>query len=144
MSETVAVQARTSVSNVPKDLAGPDLRAVAWLNGPGARPGADIRPTGGPALVRLSDAEQWRQAAAEGWRLSAALCTENADLQARMARWPALTPSELNAVLAGLRLLQRFHASGQPLPEGVGDVLRDGDAPVLSVEQLDELCEAIN
>lgn len=51
-----------------------------------------------------------------------------------------LNKKELNAVLAGLRLLQRSTV----LPSGVEDVLCDGDEQPLDDNDIDELCERLN
>lgn len=48
---------------------------------------------------------------------------------------------ELNAVLAGLRLLQ---ANLNSLPEGICGIFNDGGMNPITLEQIDSLCESLN
>lgn len=52
-----------------------------------------------------------------------------------------LNDREMNAVLAGLRLLQR----GMPMDEGILSITtNDGEATAISDVEIDELCERLN
>lgn len=51
----------------------------------------------------------------------------------------------LNAVLAGLRLLQRTIISGQRLDKSISDIATNyGSRPILSQFDIDDLCERLN
>ncbi len=54
-----------------------------------------------------------------------------------MKGYRQLYPSEIGAILAGLRLLQRY--------EGDPDIMTNGgECAPLDAEEIDELCEVIN
>ena len=53
--------------------------------------------------------------------------------------------SELNAMLAGLRLLQQEISRGEFLPQGVSDIFDNGGTEKpLTADEIDQLCERIN
>lgn len=56
-----------------------------------------------------------------------------------------LDDSELAAVLAGLRLLQKHLEDGPSLPDGIQDILTNGGTLTsLAPEDIDELCLRMN
>ena len=54
---------------------------------------------------------------------------------------PLLSQREFNAVLAGLRMLQRSLEEGEALPE---ELLDDGDVEPLDEIEIEDLCDRLN
>ena len=58
---------------------------------------------------------------------------------------PTLTPAELGAILAGLRLYQREQATDAGMDDAIADIAtNEGEHPPMTADEVDALCLRLN